>query len=69
MVFDFFRSIENVYFAHDYKYLGWRIIAIGGIRKHMVSGNHNEMFLSPGVEKVVSILQEVLDSEDSESYE
>ena len=50
MVFDLFRSTENVFFALDYKYLGWKKIAIGGIRKHILSGNHSEIFLSPAVE-------------------
>lgn len=67
MVFDFFRSTENVYFAHDYKYLGWRKIAIGGIRKHKIPGNHSEMFLSPAVKEVGSILQKIMDSDDSEN--
>ena len=66
---DLFRSTKDIYFAHDYKYLGWKKIAVGGIRKHIISGNHSEMFLSPAVEKVGSILQKVMDSDDSESYE
>ena len=66
---DLFRSNENIYFAHDYNYLGWRKIAIGGIRKHVIPGNHSEIFLSPAVEKVGSILQKIMDSDDSESCE
>ena len=64
---DLFRSTKDIYFAHDYKYLGWKKIAVGGIRKHIISGNHSEMFLSPAVEEVGSILQKVMDSDDSES--
>ena len=66
---DLFRSTKDIYFAHDYKYLGWKKIAVGGIRKHIISGNHSEMFLSPAVEKVGSILQKVMDSDDSGNYE
>lgn len=64
---DLFRSTEDIYFAHDYKYLGWKNIALKGIRKHLIPGNHSEMFLSPAVEEVSSILQKIMDSDDSES--
>ena len=64
---DLFRSTKDIYFAHDYKYLGWKKIAVGGIRKHIISGNHSEMFLSPAVDEVGSILQKVMNSDDSES--
>jgi hypothetical protein len=40
-----------------------------GIRKHLIPGNHSEMFLLPAVEEVGSILQKIMDSDDSESYE
>ncbi|MBF8150479.1 amino acid adenylation domain-containing protein [Winogradskyella sp. F6397] len=58
---DLFRSTEDIYFAHDYKNLGWEKIAKGGIRKHMIPGNHSEMFLSPAVEEVSKLLESVLD--------
>jgi hypothetical protein len=61
-----FRSTEDIYFAHDYKYLGWKSIALKGIRKHLIPGNHSEMFLSPAVEEVGSVLQKIMDSDDSE---
>jgi thioesterase domain-containing protein/acyl carrier protein len=63
---DLFRSTEDIYFAHDYKYLGWKSIALKGIRKHLIPGNHSEMFLSPAVEEVGSVLQKIMDSDDSE---
>ncbi len=66
---DLFRSTENIYFAHDYKYLGWKSIALKGIRKHLIPGNHSEMFLPPAVIEVASILQKIMDSDDSENYE
>jgi len=64
---DLFRATNDIYFAHDYKYLGWKKIARGGIRKHTLPGNHSEMFLPPIVEEFGSTLQYVLDNYDSES--
>ncbi|MDY8134319.1 amino acid adenylation domain-containing protein [Aquimarina sp. 2201CG5-10] len=66
---DLFRATKNIFYAHDYNNLGWRKITLGGIRKHMVPGNHSEMFLSPAVEEFGSKLQHVLDNFDSESSE
>lgn len=59
-----FRCTENIYFAHDTKNLGWGKIALGGIRKHMVPGNHSEIFLSPAVEGVSKTLQNLLDNDN-----
>ncbi|UII76109.1 amino acid adenylation domain-containing protein [Flagellimonas sp. HMM57] len=63
---DLFRASENVYFAHDFKFLGWTGLATKGIRKHKIPGNHNDMFLPPNVEKFAEILQHTLDNHDSE---
>ncbi|NAS32280.1 amino acid adenylation domain-containing protein [Flavobacteriaceae bacterium R38] len=63
---DLFRATKNIFYAHDYKYLGWRKIALGGIRKHMIPGNHSEMFFPPAVEDFGSSLQHALDNNDSE---
>lgn len=49
--------------------MGWKKIATGGVRKHIVPDNHSEIFLSPAVEKVSRILQKIMDNDDSESYE
>ena len=62
---DLFRATKNIFYAHDYKYLGWRKIALKGIRKHMVPGNHSEMFLSPSVEEFGNKLQYILDNSNS----
>ena len=61
---DLFRSTEDVFFAHDYNYLGWKKIALGGIRKHIIPGNHSEMFIPPGVNKLSGILQDLLDKSE-----
>ncbi|GGZ71919.1 non-ribosomal peptide synthetase [Algibacter mikhailovii] len=59
---DLFRSTEDIYFAHDYKYLGWQSAASKGIRKHMVPGNHSDMFFQPAVEGFAKDLQHVLNT-------
>ncbi|WP_458627024.1 thioesterase domain-containing protein [Winogradskyella sp. PC D3.3] len=61
---DLFRSTKNIYYAHDFKYLGWKKIALGGVCKHMLPGNHSEMFLSPVVEELGEKLQKLLDRGD-----
>lgn len=61
---ELFRSSEDIYLAHDYKLLGWKNIAIDGINKHLIPGNHSEMFLSPAVEEVAGILQKAIDNND-----
>jgi thioesterase domain-containing protein len=58
---DLFRSTKEIYFAHDYKYLGWKSIALNGVRKHVLPGNHSEMFFPPVVEELGEKLQKVLD--------
>lgn len=61
---DLFRSSEEIYLAHDYNLLGWKKIALGGIRKHKMPGNHSELFISPAVEECSRILQNLLDHPD-----
>ncbi|MEO0572653.1 MAG: amino acid adenylation domain-containing protein [Bacteroidota bacterium] len=60
-----FRASENVYFAHDFKFLGWKKIALKGIRKHSIPGNHNDMFESPNVAYFAKVFQHTLDNFDA----
>ncbi|EDP70118.1 Amino acid adenylation [Flavobacteriales bacterium ALC-1] len=69
IVVDLFKAKENVFFAHDFKFLGWKKFALKGVRKHMVPGNHVDMFVSPNVEVYASNLQRVLDNSNLESFE
>jgi amino acid adenylation domain-containing protein len=69
IVIDLFRAKEEVNFVHDHKFLGWKKMALKGIRKHMVSGNHVDMFEATHVEGFASSLQNVLDNYDSQNYE
>ena len=61
---ELFRSTNKIYFAHDYKYLGWKKIALRGVQNHILPGNHSQMFLSPVVEEFGKTLQTLLNNED-----
>ena len=65
IVVDLFRASKDVVFVHDRKYLGWGNVGVKGIRKHIVSGSHADMFTSPIVEDFALVLQEVLDNRNS----
>lgn len=69
IVIDLFRAKEEINFVHDHKFLGWKKMAQKGIRKHMVDGNHVDMFETPQVEDFAISLQQVLDHHNSERYE
>lgn len=58
-------SKNDIYFAHDTKYLGWKEIALKGVCKHMIPGNHLDMFSPPNDKKLGRILQGILDSRDA----
>jgi len=59
---DLFRARRKTYYLPDFKYLGWRNLALGGITVHDVPGDHSEMFNHPNVEELAKILQESLDT-------
>nr|WP_321223483.1 amino acid adenylation domain-containing protein [uncultured Psychroserpens sp.] len=69
IVIDLFRAREEVNFVHDHKYLGWKNMALKGIRKHMVSGNHVDMFEAENIDDFATSLQHILDHHNSNSYE
>lgn len=59
-----FRSTEDIFLTHEPKFLGWKKFALNGIHRHIIPGNHSEMFLPPAVDNVAEILQNLLDNED-----
>lgn len=61
IVIDLFRAQEEINFVHDHDLLGWRKIG-KSIRKHMVPGNHVDMFEKPHVDALAKSLQDVLDN-------
>ncbi|WP_456441537.1 non-ribosomal peptide synthetase [Psychroserpens sp.] len=69
IVIDLFRATEEVNLVHDHKYLGWKKMAHKGIRKHMVIGNHVDMFEKPDVKDFADKLQHVLDNHNLDHYE
>ncbi|WP_339627007.1 amino acid adenylation domain-containing protein [uncultured Winogradskyella sp.] len=64
---DLLIADDNVYFKHDTKNLGWKSIALGGITKTTIPGNHGNMFIAPNDKKLGRILQNLLDSRDESS--
>jgi amino acid adenylation domain-containing protein len=69
IIIDLFRAKEEVNFVHDHKLLGWKKMALKGIRKHMVPGNHVDMFEKHNAKDFAASLQHVLDHYNSEEYE
>lgn len=69
IVIDLFRASEEVNLVHDHKYLGWKKMALKGIRKQMVRGNHVDMFEKPHVKDFANKLQNVLDNYNLEHYD
>ncbi|MGC1630552.1 MAG: non-ribosomal peptide synthetase, partial [Gelidibacter sp.] len=61
IVIDLFRAQEEINFVHDHDLLGWKKMGEKGIRKHMVPGNHVDMFEHPHVDFLAASLQNVLD--------
>ncbi|WP_116772100.1 non-ribosomal peptide synthetase [Maribacter litoralis] len=66
IVIDLFKAEEEINLVHDRKYLGWKKIATKGIRRHMVPGNHIDMFDKGNVEVFAAKLQYVLDNHNLE---
>lgn len=69
IVIDLFKAEEEINLVHDKKFLGWKKLAKKGIRKHMVPGNHIDMFDKSNVEVFASKLQYVLDNHNLESVQ
>ncbi len=67
IVIDLFRAQEEINFVHDHDLLGWKKMGGKGIRKHMVPGNHVDMFENPHVDFLAASLQNVLDHKNLES--
>ncbi|QWX82697.1 amino acid adenylation domain-containing protein [Cellulophaga sp. HaHaR_3_176] len=55
---------NDVFYAHDTNYLGWEEIAQGGIDRHVIPGNHHNMFRNPNDKKLGKTLQTILDRDN-----
>jgi amino acid adenylation domain-containing protein len=69
IVIDLFKAEEEINLVHDKKFLGWKKFAKKGVRKHMVHGNHIDMFDKSNVEVFATQLQYVLDNHNLESVQ
>jgi len=59
---DLFKAKTRVYFVEDPKFLGWKRIALKGVRVHEVPGDHKTMLLSPNDKEFARALQNALDN-------
>ncbi|WOD44518.1 non-ribosomal peptide synthetase [Hwangdonia lutea] len=65
---DLFKTIVNdVFFAHDKKYLGWKKVALKGVRRHLTPGNHLNMLIHPHDKELATSLNHVLDTNDKKN--
>lgn len=69
IVIDLFKAEEEINLVHDKKYLGWKSIATKGVRRHMVLGNHIDMFDKEKVHLFAEKLQHALDTYNVDSFE
>ncbi|WP_179376319.1 non-ribosomal peptide synthetase [Winogradskyella wichelsiae] len=53
---------EDIFYAHDTDKLGWEAVAIGGVNKHVISGNHINMLSPPNDKKLGRIIQDLLNN-------
>lgn len=59
---DLFKAKTRVYFVEDPKFLGWKKIALKGVRVHEVPGDHKTMLLNPNDKEFARVLQNALDN-------
>lgn len=63
---DLFKTtVNDVFFAHDKKYLGWKKVALKGVQRHLTPGNHLNMLIHPHDKELATILKRVLDENDT----
>ncbi|MGB7393015.1 MAG: non-ribosomal peptide synthetase, partial [Pricia sp.] len=63
---DLFRAKNGTAYSHDPIHLGWKKIALEGVRLHKIPGDHDTIFSSSNVQKFAEILQDALDQKHSE---
>ncbi|WP_114789083.1 amino acid adenylation domain-containing protein [Niabella yanshanensis] len=55
-----FRVKERIYFIDDFKYLGWKRYAIGGVTVHEIDGDHKTFLLPPHNKKLIEEIEKTL---------
>lgn len=58
---DLFKAEERIYYVDDPKYLGWKNLALRGIKTYSIPGDHKDMFMEPGDKFLAQTLQKRLD--------
>ncbi|MEO6733667.1 MAG: amino acid adenylation domain-containing protein [Ferruginibacter sp.] len=59
---DLFSTKIKMYYLKDFKYLGWKPFAEGGMKIHEIPGDHDDMLLPPNDKKFAQVLQDVLNT-------
>jgi amino acid adenylation domain-containing protein len=62
---DLFRVKDRMYFLDDPVYLGWKPFALEGLNIHDISGDHKTFLLSPNVQGLSKLLQEIINERNS----
>lgn len=58
---ELFRAKKRTFYMDDFEYLGWKPLALKGIRIHEIPGEHNYIFAPPNDKEFAEILQKCLD--------
>ncbi|MHB1177197.1 MAG: amino acid adenylation domain-containing protein [Daejeonella sp.] len=59
---ELFRAKKRTFYMDDFEYLGWKPLALQGVRIHEISGEHNYIFAPPNDQEFAGILQACLDN-------
>lgn len=58
---DLLRAVNNIDYMRDPVSLGWKDLALNGLKVHDVPGDHLSMLLPPNDIVTAKILQDILD--------
>lgn len=61
LAIDLFKAKEQMFYLNDPEYMGWKDLAMKGVRIHHIDGNHLTLFDDVNGEGVANALQECLD--------
>ncbi|MES3018319.1 MAG: amino acid adenylation domain-containing protein [Bacteroidota bacterium] len=59
---ELFRAQKKTFYMDDFEYLGWKPLALKGVRIHEIPGEHNYIFAPPNDKEFAKILQACLDN-------
>lgn len=64
---ELFRAEKRTFYMDDFKYLGWKPFALGGVNIHEIPGEHNYIFAPPNDSEFARILQQCLNNASENS--